>query len=648
MASLTPAWWKKLSFGLRLTVTILGLLVLSLLILLSLAFNQYREAVITDTLSDAQTTSQNNAVRFTDWLLARQDEMRYLAKVRPARDLDRNSINSLMASLAEQDGFYDTIFVVGENGRGLAGISYENGQARLLSSQEADDFNVADRAWFRSAISGQNTFSQPVVSRASGNLVSTVAIPIRTDGNIIAVMRGAVQIDTLIERLAELSRDAGTEIYLVNQEGRAITPADSIADTSQPLNTQASQWARAGSSEVGRYTNAAGTPVIGSTAFIDLLGWSLVVETEEAVALANVRTMFWVLAVITLIILAVASVISMAVVRSITRTLGGDPEYASEIVHRVAEGNLITEIKLTKGDNKSLLSALAGMQDKLRHLLGDIANYSDQVAAASTQLTQINEATDQGMQQQTEEINSSATAMTEMTSSLEEVAHNTQRTADASTSALEAADTGQEAIATTLKQVHTLDKEVVMTTDLINQLKNDTDEIGQVLEVIEGIAEQTNLLALNAAIEAARAGDAGRGFAVVADEVRTLASRTQTSTSEIQAMIERLQAGADKAVNAMHKSNQSTQKTVTLTEDLRDKLDHIATAVSEINSNAQQIASATEEQTLVSRDINASIVNISEVAERTAGNVGESAKASESLSQLAEHLKALVAQFKTS
>lgn len=638
--------WRSLSFGVRLTLMMVTLILASIVLLTSLVFAQYQRAQVNASLAEIAAQSESNAQSFTEWLLARQDEMRYLASVQYATNLDINGISSLMATLAEQGGFYDTIFVVGPDGLGLSGVSYENGRARIMPTTEANAFNVADRDWFRSAISGRDTFSQPVVSRATGATVSTVAIPIRRDGRIIAVMRGAVQIDTLVDRVSTLRRSDGTEIYLLAGSGLAVTPAASITDRTRPIQTRAAEAIQSESNFVGRYTNASDTSVVGSVSYMPLLDWGLVVETRESVALAEVRQMLVTLIIISGIIIAGATAICLAVVRTVTRTLGGDPNYAAAIVHQVSEGDLTADIHIQSGDSTSLLASIRTMQQNLRQMLTDIGSYSDQVAASSTELAQINEETEGGIHRQVQEISSSATAMNEMTATLEEVARNTQSTADASRSASDAAETGRKVVQSTIDAIKNLAAEVNNATQVINEVKQDSDRIGSILQVIEAIAEQTNLLALNAAIEAARAGESGRGFAVVADEVRNLASRTKDSTTEIQAMIEKLQTGSDRAVQAMVVSTKGTETSVERAADTGEKLESIAAAVAMIDQTAQQIASATEEQTAVSKDINKSIHSISDVAEQTAANVQQSTQASESLAQLAEQLKALVFQFK--
>ncbi|MCL5041399.1 MAG: methyl-accepting chemotaxis protein [Gammaproteobacteria bacterium] len=635
----------RLGFGVRLTLMLVGLILVSIVTVSSLILMSYRASYTEASIDQLQTMGELNAQSFEDWARARQDEMRYLADVNASVHGNLDELEHLLERIAEAQGFYDTIFFVGTDGRGVVGVSYD-GRAQVMRRSEAQAFDVADRAWFQRAISGTDTFSQPVVSRATGNRVSTVAIPVRRGGEIVGVMRGAVMVDTIIDRVAELSRSAGTEIFLLDSEGEPVTTADSLRGVSGQVNTEAGQAMAAGRSGVGSYQNAAGTAVIGSYTFIPMLGWGLVVETDESVAMAELNRMMWLIVGVSALILLLAVGICLLMVRSVLRTLGGDPQYAADVVHRVSEGDLTADIALKAGDSASLLASIQTMQSSLRTMLGEVNQYSEQVAAAATELSHISEETEAGMQQQTTQINSAAAAMNEMTATVEEVASNTLRAADSAKEVSGNANSGRVVVGNTVTAINSLADDIENATTVVTELKEDSDRIGHVLQVIENIAEQTNLLALNAAIEAARAGESGRGFAVVADEVRSLASRTKDSTTEIQSTIEKLQAGALKAEKVMQVSRESAQGTVDHVGETGEALESIAKGVVLIDEMMQQIASAAEEQTATAREINQNIHGVNDVAQQTSHSVEQSTQASEALAKLAEQLRALVQQFR--
>ena len=182
MDKTTKPFWQRLSFAARLSTILLSLLISAVVVLVGVSSYQLRQVLVESTLDSLAQQTQAHANTFADWLNARQDEMRLMANTAHARALDASSSGQLLATLADSSPFYDTIFLLDTEGRGLAGISYEQGRARIMDSSEAWNFHVADRAWFKSAVAGDNVFSQPIISRASGKLVSTVAIPVRRNG----------------------------------------------------------------------------------------------------------------------------------------------------------------------------------------------------------------------------------------------------------------------------------------------------------------------------------------------------------------------------------------------------------------------------------------------------------------------------------
>ncbi len=283
---------------------------------------------------------------------------------------------------------------------------------------------------------------------------------------------------------------------------------------------------------------------------------------------------------------------------------------------------------------------------KIQDLVAQVSDSINQLAGASGQMSEVSGSTMDSFVRQQGEIEQVATAMNEMTATVQEVARNADDASAAAKAADDESSAGNQVVQEVIHAINELANEVASTSDTIHHLDGDTEQIGTVLDVIKNIAEQTNLLALNAAIEAARAGEQGRGFAVVADEVRMLASRTQQSTQEIQEMIERLQSGAKNAVKAMARGQKMASASVEKAGQAGSSLSGITAAVSQIADMNTQIATAAEEQSDVADSINRNVVAINDLAMHATGGAEQIATASADLEQLSERLQKIVGSFK--
>lgn len=311
------------------------------------------------------------------------------------------------------------------------------------------------------------------------------------------------------------------------------------------------------------------------------------------------------------------------------------------------EGNL--NVSLPANGHDEINDVCRGFNQfitKIRNTMVEVAGSSTQLNAAAEELNTINKETGQHISRQTQETELVATAMNEMVATVQEVARNVTDAAQAADVANRESVNGRNIVNNAITEINGLSKEVHHAAEVLQRLNDDSQSIGQVLDVIKGIAEQTNLLALNAAIEAARAGEQGRGFAVVADEVRTLASRTQQSTQEIQQMIERLQSGAKEAVNVMETSRKRAEGTVEKANQAGTALGSIADAVGTITNMTAQIASAAEEQNAVAEEVNSNIVSINNLAQKTGDGSQKTIAATDQLAKLATQLQKTVTQFK--
>lgn len=239
-----------------------------------------------------------------------------------------------------------------------------------------------------------------------------------------------------------------------------------------------------------------------------------------------------------------------------------------------------------------------------------------------------------------------AAAMEQMTHQIHDVSSNAEAAEQAANDAAHNASTGKHVVAETITAIETLSANIETVSRVTEDLANESQNIGSVLDVIRSISEQTNLLALNAAIEAARAGEHGRGFAVVADEVRTLASRTGQSTDEIQSMISKLQEGTRAAVDAVKASQTLSVSTVEQASSANNSLNEIERLVSVITEMNSQIARATEQQTQAADEVNLRINDLSQSTEQSLDNTKQLNSASDKLKQSSTELSSIVNRFK--
>ena len=322
-------------------------------------------------------------------------------------------------------------------------------------------------------------------------------------------------------------------------------------------------------------------------------------------------------------------------------------DVAVENLQGIASGDLTLDIHVTSNDEIGKLQGAMGETVKqLRDMIDEITNITGTLSDSSTLMSDNTILTNQSIVKQQSGLEQVATAMNEMTATVQEVSNNATQAADAANNADNESQTGNAVVRATVNSINDLAADLENATTVINTLKTDTESISAIIDVIRGIAEQTNLLALNAAIEAARAGEQGRGFAVVADEVRTLASRTQQSTEEINNMIGRLQNGANSAVEVMENSFGRAQSTVEQAAKAGKSLDDITNSVATISEMNLQIANAAKEQSAVAEEINKNIIEINGIAEETTAASEYVAQTSSELSGLSHKLIELVGKFK--
>ena len=310
-------------------------------------------------------------------------------------------------------------------------------------------------------------------------------------------------------------------------------------------------------------------------------------------------------------------------------------------------GDLTVSLRATSEDEVGdIVRGFNKFVGTLRAMMLDVADASTQMAAAATQVAAASDRSNRTLRQQMAETESVATALTEVASTSQSMTQNTGAAAEATLQSQQKVDHGRKVLGQVVDTIANLAADIQGSSNVVSDLQRSSGEIGQVLNVIREIAEQTNLLALNAAIEAARAGEQGRGFAVVADEVRTLAKRTGDSTTEINAMIDKLQLAIHEVANAMDAGRQRTEHTVTAAHEAEQALSGITDAVGHTRAMNAEIADATREQSHVIEEIQRNIMRIQSGADSTHTASREVGQAAQQLEALCGKLQQGVGRFK--
>lgn len=336
---------------------------------------------------------------------------------------------------------------------------------------------------------------------------------------------------------------------------------------------------------------------------------------------------------ITIVILVIAVLLSIAFGYLISQAIAKPLSRVVTLVSKVADGDLRENVNIdTKDEIGMLAKAIDAMVLNLRQIVGNILSNSESLAAASQQISASSEEIASGNANQATSAQTISELFKELSSAIHSVARNTEQASELSDTTMKVARDGSEVIQSSMDSMNAVSGKM-------SRLEEDSQKIGDIIEVIEDIADQTNLLALNAAIEAARAGEQGRGFAVVADEVRKLAERSSEATKQITGIIKGMQENTKQSVTAVQESADLSRKT-------GESFKHIANMVNDAGQKVTEIAAASEEQAAQASTVLEAVENISAATEEAAAASEETAATAQSLAVLADDLQRAVSIFR--
>ena len=529
---------------------------------------------------------------------------------------------------------------------GQTNTNYRNGEVfKKISPSDPLD------GWFYSFLdSGVKQVLQIDPDEQSGKLMLFVNTLVAIDGKPVGVAGLGYDVSSVVKLVTDYKLGEDGYLFLVDQDGLVVVHPDinltrkSVAEIESfaPVTSLVAQHKSNFSFE---RTQLAGQEVYLAAQDVRDTGLTLVAVLPSAEISGAINRVIsssvWVSVLLTVGFILLTVLFANSLSKSIRR-VGDDLLSMSgnggDLTTRLDESNDNELGHLAKGFN-----AIIG---KIRELVAEIKQTETAMKSGIEQLAQLANDTFTSTDLQRGQTDQVATAITQMGQTISEVSGIAHRTAEDTESAVADTQSTNDNMALTS---HTMQELNVVMADIektIIEFASQAGAINSVVEVINGISEQTNLLALNAAIEAARAGEQGRGFAVVADEVRSLAQRTQASTLEIRERISQLQHTAEQSTKAIQQGTRSSQQVATNTEQSAAALLSIKQRFEAISSGNRQVAAATEEQGAVAEHINESAHLISDSAASIHQNAEQQLQAINMLQSRADHLRALVTQFK--
>jgi len=588
----------------------------------------------------------------------------------------------------EQFEYYDIFLIDAQSGNVVYSVFKELDFSTSLITGSFSDTGLAKAFTRANALTDKN--ASVIEDFASyqpsyQDPAAFIASPIFENGQKIGVLVLQMPIGKINNIMTHDSRwqDAGLglsgETYLIAQDKtlrsqsrflkenktgyiKAITDAginqsvvDSIAakDTAiglQPVNSITATKALSNGQGIEVTNDYRGVSVLSAYSNIAFSGlnWAILAEIDRAEAYASayqIKTDIQLYAVmIGLIMIVLGCMAGYMFANTISQPIVRLNDGLSKIEQN---SDLTYRLKVTTNDEiGSTATSLNSMMSMFHHAISNVANNAVNLATAAEQTSVITAQNSERISEQQHQTIQVATAMEEMTSTVDNVSDNIHEAVAAVSTAEQKSHDGHKIMQHAIGAVEQLASQIGNASQVIDEFELHSNEIVAVLDVIRGVAEQTNLLALNAAIEAARAGEQGRGFAVVADEVRGLAGRTQASTSEISEVIEKLKASSDKAIVAMQKSQQLTKVVVEQSSQAEASFNDVADAVLAIATMNQQISTAVTQQRSTSTEINHNINLISQNTAECASGSSQTAEASLELASLTIDLKTLVGTFK--
>ncbi|NHN34488.1 methyl-accepting chemotaxis protein [Paenibacillus agricola] len=557
----------------------------------------------------------NNQV--TDLLSSSLTDMDYLAKQLTAekvQDFESPQIRVVLEQYKALHPQFQMVFMGNKDGL-------------MIRSPEqiVEGYDPRTREWYKAAMDNKaKAIINPASLSASSGTIVVVPSKSLNDGS--GVVAGNLDLQKLAQTVATVRVGEKGYAFIVDKDKKYIThPTRKAGDVNNESFME------------GFYEKESGTlnyTYLGEdkrSVFVTnpITGWKIIGAIELAEIDAASRGIFYTMVAVMIVSILLGGLLVFGIVRSITKPL----DQLMAATDKIAQGDLTEVIVVRSLDEIGKLSvSVSNMAANLRGLISGVINSSHNVAAASQEISATTEEIAKGSTTQAEESQRMQELFSELTMVVNSVAASAENAAELAGRTTAIAKDGGEIVSKSIQSMNEVHLQM-------NLLEQDSNRIGEIINVISDIAGQTNLLALNAAIEAARAGDHGKGFAVVATEVRKLAERSGEATKQITDIIKSMQTNT-------HRSVVSVSAGVAQTEDTRKAFEQIIQMIDQTEQKVTEIAAASEEQMAQTSEVMNSIECIASASQQAAAASEETAATSQSLANLADDLNQSVSIFK--
>jgi len=639
---------KQLNFKARIIAAALTFLILSLVILSYVSFQQLSTVAKSGVNDFTMLRLESSATQTSSFIQRIKRDIESTT----ALFVGKRSDQEVMPILINIRKLSDATAVV---------VGYEDGTA--LNSNKGRynpaTYDPTQRGWYIQAKNSRKTVITDIYQGATGGLMVSIATPFYANSKIDGVLLADIQL-TALTSIVEKSVFDGAAVGLYDSSGMVIAVSGNVGGQGG-ANMIAGKSRLSDVAELNKLQTTMlseqrglfeytlhGTDEVAFFQSVTLdadTTWHLLISLDKSTVYKVLGESLSSSILVTSILVIISAILITCVLAQAYRPVIALKKTVEELSS--GHGDLTKRLPVTSNDDLGQISQNINIfVENLQNIMLELSSSSDHIGDSIKGLQDLTNKNASVIHEHMSETDQVVTALDEMSATSGDVARNTVEAVDFTTKTSNQTNNSKVVVTGATETVSDLVKNVEEASSYINQMGNEIAEITNVLKVIGEIADQTNLLALNAAIEAARAGEQGRGFAVVADEVRALASRTQKSTAEIQDTISRLTNSSTMVINTMQSTKSSCEEASAQTSLVVTDLDSISDSVEGINNLNVQIATAAEEQSLVAEEISRNMSKIREMVEEVAESGVKTNDEATNLAEANAHLTKIVGRFK--